>query len=107
MVEKFRSGYKLLDNNTKSVRLNTADSEVVMQTIEANEWVALGEYRASLAFYSPGEFIFMPSAKISRAAELCLILPKYYKSQIQIFYDNEFEALSKHGTLLLSFLFVA
>ena len=44
-------------------------------------WVVFGDYQASSATYTQESFVsFMTSAKASRAAELCLTLPKYCKT---------------------------
>ena len=67
--KKFCTGWKNSDNQAKSGRPKTVDSEADLQAIEQIRWVALGEYQASPASHNSVELVtFTTSAKAFREA---------------------------------------
>ena len=78
-IKKF---YKNLNNPPKLGRLKTVDSKAMHKVIDANPasstWRVSGELvilQSSVLYIT-----FMTSAKASKAAELSLMFPKYYKT---------------------------
>ena len=71
--KKFCTVGKSLDDQTRSGRPKTAT--------EANLASSIQRVSVELCIFSPvGFVIFMSSAKVLRAAELCLMLPNYSKN---------------------------
>ena len=116
--KKFCSGCKNLNKQARSNRPKTMDSEDVFQAVETN-LVTLGEYQVSSVSHSPVWFItFTTSAKVSRVAKLCLMLPKYcktfdsskdYGTEVRLFFSfNYFMKINKinQESHLLLWLFV-
>ena len=79
--KKFYLGCKNYDDQGRSGRIKTMDSEALPQAIEANP-----EYQLSLESHRPMWFVTsMTLAKTSGPAELCLMLPKYWLTLILIY----------------------
>ena len=76
-LKKFHSGSKNLDDKASFGR----NGEFRGRTATQIRQVALQDYRASWASHSSVRFVsYVTLAKESKTAELCLTLPKYWKT---------------------------
>ena len=81
LYEKFCLHWKNLENQVRSGKPKTVDSEAVLQEIGVNRTSSIGESQASLASYCPvWSVTFMTLTIASKDVELCLTLPKYGKN---------------------------
>ena len=81
LLKKFRSGYKNLTDQARSVRPKSVDSKAVLLAIEVNTVSSTQRVSGELGILQSIWFVtFKTSAIVFKAAELYLTLLKHYKT---------------------------